>query len=192
MVRQYPSCYALQYQCDDRFRHEVVEDMCRLELAKYERKVGRSGWQGNAWGARPWNQSNWQGDDDESTYDPDNKWDHIYYLMVHGAFAINWWLENYVLHAQDVRHKVDTLDSKLDKDAPIAASTNEHPMGVLKTGINSFAAVQPKGGGKDKNERKRLATTAFDAAKAKTRWHLRSPSFIDQRRWLERTTGGDP
>ena len=149
---KYPSCYPLQYQCDDRFRHEVVEDMCRLELAKYERKVGRSGWQGG------WN-SSWNDDDAESTYDPDSKWDHIYYLMVHGAFAINWWLENYVLHAQDVRHKVDSLDSKLDKDAPVAASINEHPMGVLKSGVNSFNAVQPKGGGKDKNERKRPATT---------------------------------
>ena len=108
-------------------------------------------------------------DDSESTYDPDNKWDHIYWLMVHGAEAINWWYENYVLHAQDIRHRIDTLDSKLDKDAPIAASQSEHPMGVLKSGVNSFGVAQTKGGGKDKNERKRPATTAVEAYGAEHR-----------------------
>jgi hypothetical protein len=169
---KYPNVYALQYQCDDRFRHEEVVEMDRKELAKYRRKVDRyerqmanSSWtDSDGWQHSGGNQPIWTVDEDaETEYDPDDKWDHLYHLMVNSKFAADWWMNEFILHAQDVRHKVTTLDSKLDRDAPIAKGATEHPAGVLQSGINSHAvAQQPKGGGKAAgNERKRPASDAF-------------------------------
>ena len=43
---KYTSCWALQYEQDDRFRREEAPEILRKESDKYNRKVERGWWDG--------------------------------------------------------------------------------------------------------------------------------------------------
>ena len=48
----------------------------RKESNRYNKKV-EGGW--------------WEWSDEESTFDPDSSWGHIFYMMVHGVRENQWW-----------------------------------------------------------------------------------------------------
>ena len=66
----YPNCWALQYQSDDRLRHEEFPEILRTESNRYDRVISR-GW--------------WPTVEEDSEFDPEKPWNHIFWLVVHGA-----------------------------------------------------------------------------------------------------------
>ena len=44
LASKYPTCWTLQYQQDDRFRHEQVPEILRIEKERYNRMVECGRW----------------------------------------------------------------------------------------------------------------------------------------------------
>ena len=114
---KFPDCFSLLYQQDDRCRHELIPELLRTETELLEKRMA-AGWFP---GLTP----------EKSVLNPDYPWDHIYHLLVKGQESKDWWRDTFVHHATEVRHKIITVASTLDGDAPVAHSIAEHPSVVM-------------------------------------------------------------
>ena len=139
-VGDYPECYALAYQSDDRFRHEIVPELLRTETNKYEKRIAAGWWPGQT--------------DDASVLNPEEPWNHILHMMVKGAAEVQWWTDNFTFKAQAIVHKVKSQAILLDGDAPIGCNKvgaldlrpppAATPYGTLKAPKNKANGQQPQ------------------------------------------------
>lgn len=114
----------------------------RIEARKYDNKVWESKTNGGWW---PFTSS------EESEYNPDAPWDHIYHQAVVSEFANRWWNENFIWPAQQIVSKAKPQGAFLGDDAPIANGFTR-PMGDSSPGLGK-PTKRPtgdgtKGGGK--------------------------------------------
>jgi hypothetical protein len=116
MALKHAGCYAFWYQQEDRFRHEEIPDIKRLQYREYEEAVSEYSSSGC------WNLAKVEG----STFNPDAPWNHVFHLAVKSTEARYWWSENYLWQASQVVLKIKTLKQFLENGAPIAASVAEH------------------------------------------------------------------
>lgn len=113
LSENYCACWALQYQRDDRLRHEQLPELYRKEYARYDRRVARYGTHGGY-------------GDEESQFGPDYPLDHLLWMSANAEVANKWLQENFVWQADKILNKVKTLDEFLDGDAPIATNRENH------------------------------------------------------------------
>ena len=71
---RYPECWPLLYQQIDRWMHEEMTELMRKESGTYEWKVKK--------GKDVWSH-------EESSFDPDYPFDHLFWLSVHSNYATN-------------------------------------------------------------------------------------------------------
>jgi hypothetical protein len=111
-----PGLFAFWYQQEDRYRHEEIPDVKRLQLRLYDQAVieyKASGW---------WTPVQSEG----STLDPDTPWNHIMLLAVRSSDARHWWTEQFKDDATKVILRIKNVSTLIEGDAPIAASLAEH------------------------------------------------------------------
>ena len=124
-AHDYPECWPLLYQMDDRWRYEHFPQLLRKLQAQYDKHITK-------YGSAPFS-------DEESSFDPDYPCDHILWLTVNGRAPNKWWQDNFIRHADKIQHGVRKLGEFLDGDAPIAIDRAHHA-------VTSFQ--QPVGGGR--------------------------------------------
>ena len=77
---KYPQCWPLQYQQIHRYCHEMLPELHRTEARKYDNKVWEYAMNGGWW---PFTTG------EESQYDPDVPWDHIYHQGMKISFGLH-------------------------------------------------------------------------------------------------------
>jgi hypothetical protein len=111
-----PGLFAFWYQQEDRYRHEQIPDIKRLQMREYNEAITEyrtSGW---------WTPVKEHG----STFDPDSPWDHVMLLAVRSSDARRWWTESFKDDATKVILKIKNITTLVEGDAPIASSIAEH------------------------------------------------------------------
>ena len=104
--------FGFWYQQEDRYRHEEIPDIKRLQYRLYDKAIteyNATGW---------WTPVTAEG----STLDPYDPWNHIMQLAVRSSDARRWWVESFKDDAIKVMLKLKNVSSLIDNDAPIAAS----------------------------------------------------------------------
>ena len=108
--------YSFWYRQEDRYRHEEIPDIKRLQFRQYDMAIteyNATGW---------WTPVTAEG----STLNPDDPWNHIMQLAVRSSDARRWWVESFKDDAIKVMLKLKNVSSLIDNDAPIAASKADH------------------------------------------------------------------
>ena len=125
--------FGFWYQQEDRYRHEEIPDIKRLQLRLYDMAIteyNASGW---------WTPVRSEG----STLDPDDPWNHVMQIAVRSSDARHWWVESFKDEAVKVMLKLKNVSSLIDNDAPIAASKAEH---AITPYVQQHTAKAPKTG----------------------------------------------
>ena len=120
-------CWALQYQCDDRVRHEEFPEMLITANEEHNKLV--------------------QADREIlSNFTPDMPWNYVMDVAVTGSEARNWWYKQYDQRVIEVKLKTISLQSTIDNDAPVALSRVEHASYArtdVPTARPAFIGVEP-------------------------------------------------
>ena len=116
MADKHRGVYPYWYQQEDRFRHEVIPDIKRLQIRLYDEAITEFST------TNVWTPVRSEG----STFNPDDPWNHIMLLAVKSSDARHWWSEEFLWQAQQVVLGIKTLSFYLEGDAPIANSVAEH------------------------------------------------------------------
>ena len=100
-------CWALQYQCDDRVRHEEFPEMLITASEEHNRLVEAN-------------------QEILSQFTPNMPWNYVMDIAVTGSEARNWWYREYDQWVIEVKLKAIALRDVIDNDAPVAMSRAEH------------------------------------------------------------------
>ena len=76
LAKRYPTCWALQYQADDRWRREQIPELHRTESLRQNKRV-HNGYMLGASG-------------DESEFEPDYPFDHLLWMSVNSQQTFQW------------------------------------------------------------------------------------------------------
>ena len=116
MADKHQGVYPYWYQQEDRFRHEVIPDIKRLQIRLYDEAITEFST------TNVWTPVRSEG----STFNPDAPWNHVMQLAVRSSDARHWWAEEFLWQAQQVVLGIKTLSFYLEGDAPVATSIAEH------------------------------------------------------------------
>ena len=81
LATHYPTCWALQYQADDRWRHEQILELRRKESRRRNKRVLQGYWPGFSC--------------EESEFHPDYPFYHLLWMAVNTEKANRWWYDNF-------------------------------------------------------------------------------------------------
>lgn len=117
-AREYPECWPLQYQQDDRFRYEQFPQALHKLHAQADRQIVSVGFL--------------VASDEESSFDLNYPFEHILWSAVNARWACKWWQDNFIRH--EIRFSMATR-------GPPTTSTGTPPSQQIEPLVSSLHTV---------------------------------------------------